>query len=74
MDSDRKEKLKQYVENWKRVGMLLEEIEKKELRAINIADEVLSLSDASEAALNMYPPKPTSGLIEMQKLFMKLRK
>ena len=63
-----------WVNNWKETGEVLKKLRREEIRNLNIAEEILSLSDASEAALKMYPPKPTSGLIEMQKLFMKLKK
>jgi hypothetical protein len=69
-----REQLREYVNRWKETGEFLEKLRREEARNINIYEEIMSLSDASEAALRMYPPKPTSGLIEMQKLFMKLKK
>ena len=71
---EEREKLREYVNRWKETGEFLKKLRRDEARNINISEEILSLSDASEAALRMYPPKPTSGLIEMQKLFMKLKK
>jgi hypothetical protein len=68
------EHLKRYVERWKETGEFLKRLKRIEAKNINISKEILSLNDASEAALKMYPPKPFSGLIEMQRLFMKLEK
>jgi hypothetical protein len=71
---EEREKLREYVNRWKETGEFLEKLRRADAQKINICEEILSLSDASEAALEMYPAKPTSGMIEMQKLFMKLKK
>jgi len=72
--NEEREKLRDFVNRWKETGEFLEKLRREEAQNINISEEILSLSDASEAALQMYPPKPTSGLIEMQRLFMKLKR
>jgi hypothetical protein len=72
MTEKEKAALKSWVNNWKETGKFLEKLRREEVQNINISEEILSLSDASEAAINMYPPKPTSGLIEMQSYFKKL--
>jgi hypothetical protein len=63
-----------WVNNWKETGKVMDELRRKEYKTINITNEILSLSDASEAAIKMYPPTATSGMIEMQRYFMKLVK
>jgi hypothetical protein len=65
--------LKEYVENWKRLGPLLERMRAEEFHKKDLAQTLMSLSDASEAALRLYPAKPTSGMIEMQKYFIRSR-
>ena len=60
MKDEEREKLGEYVNRWKETGEFLEKLRRKEARNINITEEILSLSDASEAALRMYPPKLTS--------------
>ncbi|MCY7348869.1 MAG: hypothetical protein LH614_21985 [Pyrinomonadaceae bacterium] len=74
MEDDEREKMRRYVNRWKETGEFLENLRRKEIKTLNIAEEILSLSDASESALHFYPPLPTSGLIEMQRLFAKLKK
>lgn len=74
MNEDEREKMRQWVNNWKETGEFLEKLRREEIKSLNIAEEILSLSDASESALRFYPPKPTSGLIEMQRLFAKFKK
>ena len=68
------EKLKKWVRNWESLGPRLEKLRVEEYRNSNIADTIFALRDASEAALRAHPPKPTSGLVEMQRLFAKLRR
>ena len=74
MTDEEREKMRIWVNNWKETGEILEKLRREEIRNLNITEEIMSLSDASEAALKMYPPKLTSGLIEMQRLFMRQRK
>lgn len=74
MTDNEKEKLKQHIQNWKETGKFLEELRIIESRKANLADVIMSLNDASESALAMFPPVPTSGLIEMQRIFMKQKR
>ncbi len=74
MTDDVKEKLRQHIQNWKETGKFLEELRIKESRNANLEQVIMSLNDASESALAMFPPIPTSGLIEMQRLFMKQKR
>jgi len=41
---------------------------------LSIARIIEVLEDAFLSALRLYPPEPTSGLVEQQKWFAKLRK
>jgi len=68
------ETVKEWAERWKVTGQTLAEIKREELRRADVAAIVLSLTDASEAELTAYPPKPTSGLVEMQRVFRRLAK
>jgi len=67
-------KLRKWVVQWKETGKLLDDIRLAEFRRSNLAETFLSLSDAAKAAVIAYPPTPTSGLVEMQRLFAKMRK
>jgi hypothetical protein len=74
MTDEERERMREYVNRWKDTGAILEKFRRGAIRNVNIGEEILSLSDASEAALKMYPLKSTFGLIEMQKLFRKLKR
>lgn len=63
---------KQWVENWRELGPMLEKLRIEEHRASDLGEVLLSLSDVNDASLRAHPPKPTSGVIEMQYFFKKL--
>ncbi len=65
---------KKWIANWRETGPILERLRVKEYRASNLAETLLSLTDVTGASLHAHPPKPDSGIIEMQRLFAKLRK
>jgi hypothetical protein len=72
-DQDR-EQLLQWVSRWQTVGPILEELRQKEIAGIDTQRWLLSLADAFESCRLLYPPLPTSGLVEQQALFQRLRK
>ena len=65
-----REEQKQLVRQWKETGAELERIRRDELRGMPYnweeVDALLSLADRYDG-----PPRITSGLVEMQRLFMK---
>lgn len=63
-----------WVAIWKRTGPILQQLEIDEYRSADVSNILMSLSDVNELAVKTHPPLPTSGLIEMQRLFAKLRK
>ena len=71
MDREANKKL---VLNWSRNAKLIEDLQIAELRRDGPARAIMSLSDVNRVAIKRHPPGPTSGLIEMQRLFAKLRK
>ncbi len=44
------------------------------MREVSLPETILALTDACQSALRLNPPQPTSGLIEMQKVFRSLMK
>ena len=62
------DQLRQWVENWKRVGPLLEEIRAAELGSLETERALASLEDAFEDARLRAEPRSTSGLVELQRL------
>ncbi len=75
MKGDVKDKnLAEWVKTWQKAGKELEKIRRTSIKNSKVAESIFNLSDASEAALLLNTPSPTSGLIEMQKWFRLLRK
>ncbi len=72
--SDTKENLKQWVEAWERARLTLEEEKKARLRDPDYHFKTMEqLGDMFDYAVENSTPSDTSGLIEMQRYFMKLR-
>ena len=65
-----RQQMQKVVEQWKRAGPELERVRKEELRRwqydYKAVDALLDMGD------NFGKSRPTSGLVEMQKWFMKL--
>ncbi len=73
METKEQMSMQAWVDNWKSLGPILEKLQLKEHFASDLAVSLLSLSDVTEASVKANPPKPYSGLIEMQRLFAKIR-
>jgi hypothetical protein len=78
MDEGERELTKRWIETWREAGPLLEEIRQKELAAMT-EDEARRASEAllSLADAEMYVPpdrRRSSGLVEQQRLFGRLRR
>ncbi len=66
--------LKEWARKWKELGPELEEIRKQDIRNSNTAQAILSYNMMFAHAIATTPPKPTSGLIEQQAIFQKIKK
>jgi len=66
------EKIRRWVETWKRAGPELEAIRRRELAETDPLKALALLEDAFNHATTL-PPRPSSGLVEMQKVLAKLR-
>jgi hypothetical protein len=65
--------IRRWVETWKRAGPELEAIRRREIRE---TDNVLALAQMEglfNHATRSLPPRETSGLVEMQRVFARLR-
>jgi hypothetical protein len=71
---DEREAMRRWVETWKEAGPALEAIRRKEIEAINVLESLAALEDAFNYALRELPPRQSSGLVEMQKWFARLRR
>jgi hypothetical protein len=62
-----------WVETWKRAGPELEAVGDAELRAYRYEDHAAEIDALLEIAFRFCQPRPTSGLVEQQRLFGILR-
>jgi hypothetical protein len=69
-----REAMIRWVETWKQAGPALEAIRRKEIEKIDPLESLAGLEDAFNYSLHALPPKESSGLVEMQRWFAKLRK
>jgi hypothetical protein len=71
---DEREAMRRWVETWKEAGPALEAIRRKEIEKINVLESLAALEDAFDYAARTLPPRESSGLVEMQQWFAKLRR
>jgi hypothetical protein len=69
-----KEMIREWVAAWKRAAPELERLRREEIRRTNTAEAIAQLSDAFEWAMRTLPPRPSSGLVEQQAIFQRLRR
>jgi hypothetical protein len=68
---EERELMRRWVETWKRAGPELEAIREREIREADNVRVVAILRGAMNLAAKL-PARPSSGLVEMQRLFAKL--
>ncbi len=73
MEKSQEQLVRQWIENWRAAGSVLEGIRAEAIRQSNTAAAIEQLSDAFESARREWSPSTTSGLVEQQRLFARLR-
>lgn len=73
MTLEDREKMREWVNNWKETGRLLEKLRRAEIRNANLAESLSVFDDALRSALWLNPPEATSGLVEFHRLLAKTR-
>jgi hypothetical protein len=68
-----REAMERWVQAWKEAGPELEAIRRREVREADNVKVIAALEDAFDYAVRALPPRPSSGLVEMQAWFAKLR-
>ena len=64
---------RRWVETWRQAGPELERIRRDELRRIDARRAIALLCGPANYTVSPRAPKPTSGLIEQQRVFQKTR-
>ena len=73
--SDSKSKTdKEWVEHWHRLGPILENIRREELRNFNYEEQLPIIDALLQLGLDYAVPRPTSGLVELERLLAKGRR
>ncbi len=65
---------KEWVEHWRRLGPILEEIRREELRHFNYEEQLPIIDALLQLGVDYAVPRPTSGLVELQRLLAKGRR
>jgi hypothetical protein len=73
MDEQQEQRVRQWVRNWQAVEPVLEALRAEAIRNCDTTAAIEQLSDAFESARRHWSPPPTSGLIEQQRVFARLR-
>ena len=68
-----REQMREWVERWKKYGPELERIRLRELRDVDTQVSLMQLAPLFNHATSTLPPRESSGLVEMQRYFAKLR-
>ena len=72
MAGDSKSDLHAFVDAWRIASARLEDLRREDLRDVDVADHIMALNGAFEAAL-AGPVRKSSGLVEQQAIFARLR-
>jgi hypothetical protein len=72
-DDDR-EQMRQWVETWLRAGPELDEIRRREIESLDTREAIRQLFGSSTGLFPNLPVSTTSGLVEQQAWFAKLRR
>lgn len=73
MDRMEQQRVRQWIRNWEAAGAMLEQARVRAIRETDTATAIEQLSDAFESARLHWQPPATSGLVEQQRLFARLR-
>lgn len=68
------DELKLWVSTWRGAGSALAEVKRAELSQLATADALRQLADAFDSAIRRAPRTSTTGLIEQQAIFQRLRR
>jgi hypothetical protein len=71
---DEREMIRRWVKHWQDAGPLLEAIRRQEIRDANNLQVLALLEPAFNHAVRSLPPRESSGMVEMQALFARMRR
>lgn len=65
---------RKWVDAWRRAGPELERMRREDIRRADTACSIPAFDGLFELAVRECPPKPTSGLVEQQNCFRRVRR
>ena len=71
-DSDQKH-IKKWIDTWKRAGSALKEIKRRELQSFDYEKNQAIIDEMLQWAFDHRKVRLTSGLVEQQRYFMKMK-
>lgn len=74
MDIPKTNAMRQWVARWRKAGPELERIRLLELRRTDVCGAIERLEDSFQSALLHYPVRLSSGLIEQQRWFKRIKR
>jgi hypothetical protein len=74
MDEREKQRVQQWIQNWETAGPVLQRLREEAICNTDTAAAIEMLSDAFESARLHWTPPTTSGLVEQQRWFARLRR
>ena len=72
MDSAKTKELRDFVDGWRIASERLEALRREDLRRIEVSGQIEALTGAFEATL-AGPVRKSSGLVEQQKVFSRMK-
>jgi len=73
MEKSQEQLVRRWIEDWRAAGPVLESVRAEAIQQSDTAAAIEQLSDAFESARREWPAPTTSGLVEQQRLFARLR-
>ncbi|MBW1847786.1 MAG: hypothetical protein JRJ27_11710 [Deltaproteobacteria bacterium] len=74
MKISQKEMIRRWVKTWKRAGPALKEVKRRELREYDYLKNRKVVDEMLQWAIDNQKVRLTSGLVEQQRLFMKMKR
>ena len=73
MAGDSNRELRAFVDAWRDASARLDELRRTDLLEINVSERIVALNGAFEATLVNAPLRESSGLVEQQAVFSRIR-
>ena len=74
MTAEERARAKKCVDAWRRAGPELERMRRAEIRRTDTTRSIPAFDGLFEGAIRDFPAKPTSGLVEQQRCFHRLKR